>query len=166
MNRWHIDPKSEQIREVYAWFGLTMFHAQCLERQLAIILATKYVPDPTRVSITAFDNILEGLFSRTLGQLVNEVGTLAELSGGEEERLQKALRKRNWLAHQYFWERSIEFLFESGRTSMIKELQELTDSFHTLDELFTNKTIEWGETFSITQQLLDKELERLVREHS
>ena len=132
MNRWHIDSESEQIREVYTWFGLAMFHAQGLERQLAIVLTTKYVPDPTRVSITAFDNILERLFSRTLGQLLKEVGTLTKLSEDEEERLQKALGKRNWLAHHYFWEWSVDFLSGPGRTSMIKELQELTDLFHTL----------------------------------
>ena len=106
----HIDPKSAQIREVFARFGLAMFEAQCLERQLALILAMKYRPGPTEISRPEFDNILEGLFARTLGQLVREIGTLAELSDDDEKRLQEALIKRNWLAHHYFWERATEFL--------------------------------------------------------
>ena len=87
-----------------------MFQAQCLERQLAIILATKYGPGPTNISRTELDDIFDDLFSRTLGQLVEEIGRLAELTEDEEERLQEALSKRNWLAHRYFWERAIEIL--------------------------------------------------------
>lgn len=34
-----MDPESEQIREVYARYGLAMFQAQCLERALAMTLA-------------------------------------------------------------------------------------------------------------------------------
>ena len=46
----NLDHKSEHIREVSAWFGLAMFKAQCLERQIALMLATKYGPSPTRIS--------------------------------------------------------------------------------------------------------------------
>ena len=164
MNRWHMDPESEQTREVFARFGLAMYLAQCLERQLALILATKYGPGPTKITRTEFDNILADLFSRTLGRLVTKIGKLAELGEDEKEQLQKALNKRNWLAHRYFWERAAAFISESGRESMIKELQEAACSFQALDELFTNRTIEWRETVGITQQSVDKELERLVRE--
>ena len=158
----NIDHESEQVKKVFAWFGLTMYQAQCLERQLAIVLATKYGPGPTRISREDFDHILEGLFSRTLGQLVSEVGRLAGLSRDEHERLQTALIKRNWLAHNYFWERAVQFTSESGRASMIEELQETGNSFVTLDALFTQKTIEWGETVGITEQFIDEELEKLL----
>ena len=47
---------------------------------------------------------------------------------------------------------------------MIEELQELTYSFETLDELFTNRTIDHAKSLGITQQLLDETLERLVRD--
>ena len=99
-----MDPESEP-REVFARFGLAMYLAQCLERQLALILATKYGPGPTKITRTEFDNILADLFSRTLG-LVTKIGKLAELGEDEKEQLQKALNKRNWLAHRYFWERA------------------------------------------------------------
>ena len=159
-----IDPESEQTREVFAHFGLAMYQAQCMERQLAIILASKYGPSPTRISRTEFENILEDLFSKTLGQLVSNIKRLSALSEDEEERLKKALEKRNWLAHRYFWERSVEFLSESGRASMIDELQDASFLFATLDEFFTNKTMEWGESFGITQQSVDKRVELLIRD--
>ena len=161
MDQEHINLKSDQIREVFARFGLAIYQAQCLERQLALILATKYGPGPTSAE---FDGMLEDLFSRTLGTLVIEIRTVAHLSGDEEKRLQQGLNTRNWLTHRYFWERSIELLSESGRASMIEELQDAADSLHSLDELFTVKTIEWAEHIGVTQQLVDKEVERLVGE--
>ncbi len=103
------DHESEHIREVYARFGLAMYRAQCLERELALILATRYGPDPTRISEREFDAILEDLFSKTLGHLVGEIEKVAALSEEEKEQLQTALSKRNWLAHGYFWDRAVDF---------------------------------------------------------
>ena len=49
---------------------------------------------------------------------------------------------------------------------MIEELQEAAELFEALDKLFTARTIEWGREFGITQQALDQELERLLRDAS
>ena len=141
-----------------------MYQVQCLERQLAIMLATKYRPGPVRLSRKEFDNILEALFSATLGQLVGKIKNITALSEDEEERLVEALERRNWLAHRYFWERSVEFLSESGRASMVKELQVAADSFGALDRVFTDRTIEYAETLGVTQESIDKAREGLVRE--
>ena len=162
MAEWDVDADPEQIKEVYARFGLAMYQAQCLEQQLVLILATKYGTGPTKLSNIEFENVLDALFSRTLGHLVNEIGKLASLSEDEEGRLRKALTKRNWLAHGYFSDRSIDFLSESGREKMVAELQEVSEFFHSLDELFTQRTMEYLDTFGITQELIDLELNRLL----
>ena len=67
-----------------------------------------------------------------------------------------------WLAHRYFSDRSIDLLSESGREMMVEELQEVSESFHSLDELFTQRTMEYVETIGITQELIDLELNRLL----
>ena len=159
----HIDPESAQIREVYAYFGLAMYQAQCLERQLAMILATKYGPGPTRITSREFDALLEGLFRRTLGHLVNEIGAIVDVNEDEKEQLKVALKKRNWLVHHYFWDRAVEFQSESGRASMVSELQEAAEYYQALDEIFTNRTKEWGETVGVTQQSIDEHMERLLQ---
>ena len=161
MNAERLDPESEQIREVFARFGLAMYKAQCLERELVIILATKYGPGPSKITRTQLDKIFECLESKTLGHLVRTI--VPEISDDEQARLKKALGIRNWLAHGYFWERATEFASESGRASMIEELQEAADEFGALDKLFTERTIEWGETIGVTRELLEKELERLLQ---
>lgn len=159
----HIDPESEQIREVYARFGLAMYQAQCLERQLAIILATKYGPGPTRITRKDFDALLERMFKRTLGQLVNDIGGIIEVNEDEKEQLRYALNKRNWLAHHYFWDRAAEFQSRDGRASMITELQEAAEYFDAMDVIYTKRTRDWGETVGITQQSIDDHLDRLLQ---
>ena len=47
---------------------------------------------------------------------------------------------------------------------MLKELEEIVDSLRTVDQLFTNKTMEWAETFGITEQLVYQDLRRLARD--
>ena len=158
-----IDPELEQNREVYARFGLAMYQAQCLERQLAMILATKYGPDPTRISRKEFKSVFDDLFSKSLGQLVRKITKLSALSEDEEKRLKEALETRNWLAHRYFWERAVDILSVPGRASMIDELRAAAHQLHTQDEFFTNKTDEFGERFGINQQLIKKQIERSIR---
>ncbi len=163
MNIWlPSDPESEQTKEMYAWYGLAMFHAQCLEKQLGIVLATKYGPGPTRITRGQFEDLLNSRFSRTLGQLVREIRKLANLSEGEAEQLQAALVKRNWLAHHYFWDRAVDFMSEAGRDSMIEELQEAAHTFHVLDELIHRETEEWGEARGVSQEVVNKYLQRLM----
>ena len=87
MTREHIDNVSEQVKEVYAYFGLAMYKAQCVERQLAMILATRYGPGPSKITRTEFDDLLESLFSNTMGWLIRDIGELAKLSEGEREQL-------------------------------------------------------------------------------
>ena len=160
-----IDSTSGQKREVFARFGLAMYRAQVLERQLAFILMSKHIPDPTKSSEVGIDTIFERLFSLTLGQLVSEIASLTKLSEEEKEHLCKALAKRNWLTHHYFWERSVDLLTESGRDLMIEELQEAAYQFETLDDLFTSRWMKWAGAFGITDELLEKEVYQQVRDY-
>ena len=164
MTEGYIDPESEQIREVFAHYGLALYRAQCLERQLAMILASKYGPDPTRITRMDFDHSIEDMFSKTLGQLVRSIKELSALNEDEEERLKNALETRNWLAHRYFWERAVELLSEAGRELMINELRDAISLFDKLDKVFTNETMEWADAFGITQQSVEREMDRLMRD--
>ena len=83
------EQQSEEIKEVYAWFGLAMYRAQCLEEQIIIILATKYGPDPRTLSVAEYDYLFERLSSKTLGKLVREINAVAQLVKEEEEKLLK-----------------------------------------------------------------------------
>ena len=144
--------------------GLERCGSPILENRGWLILAVaERRPGPSKITRTEFDDLLESLFSKTMGWLIRDIGELAKLSEEEREQLQEALSKRNWLAHRYFWERARVFLSESGRVSMIQELQEAVDSFGALDQLLTSRTMEWAEPMGITEQMVEREMERLLR---
>jgi hypothetical protein len=65
-----LEAEAEQIREVYAYFGLAMYEVQNLERQLTMLLA---ILRKTEMS-TAWDydaRLADG-FQSTFGKLVTE----------------------------------------------------------------------------------------------
>ncbi len=159
----HVEIDPEQIREVYALFGMAMYQAQCLERQLAIILATKYGPGPANVTREELDDILARLFSKSLGQLVSDVTKLSALSRDEEQQLRTALKTRNWLTHGYFWDRAADLVSVSGRASMIEELRGIAKQFERLDDFFTGRTVDWAESVGVSQEMLNEQLERLLK---
>jgi hypothetical protein len=45
-----LDPESYRIREIYAYYGLTMYHIQCLERTLSLLCTTVYNPDADHIT--------------------------------------------------------------------------------------------------------------------
>ena len=49
---------------------------------------------------------------------------------------------------------------------MIRELKEAADVFDAIDELFTNRTMEWAATVGITEQFVNQELQRLIRDQN
>jgi hypothetical protein len=137
-----LDPQSEQIREVYAFFGLATYLAQVLERGLAMALAV--FGEDKRMTAWDYDARLAENFQATFGTLVTK---FAELSGSKypklADRLSKAVSDRNQLAHHYFWDRAIPLCSSDGRAQLIVELQRMGDEFESLDEELTNLTREW-----------------------
>jgi hypothetical protein len=103
-----LDPESEQIREVFALYGRAMFQAQCVERQIALLLASCY--DSENINEWIYEDRLSDYFSDTLGRLAQ---TFARSARDEHRALAETtceiVQDRNWLAHLYFWDRSVEF---------------------------------------------------------
>jgi hypothetical protein len=119
-----LDAESEQIREVYAQFGLAMYLAQGLERELAILLAI--VGKGEMSTAWDYDARLAENFQSTFGALVARFG---EVAGSDNQelygQLQTAVDNRNDLAHHYFWDRAVQFSSTNGREKMIEELTTL-----------------------------------------
>src|SRR5665647_507557 len=128
-----LDPESYRIREVYAYFGLTMYHIQCLERTLSMLGATVYNSNADHITRSQFDSILEVNFKKTLGQLIAQIKKSVDLSDSFENKLADALKKRNFLAHHYFWKRAMKFSHTRGQEEMLAELIQLSGYFKDVD---------------------------------
>jgi hypothetical protein len=156
-----LDPESEQIREVYARYGLAMYQAQCLERQVAMLLSLLHA-DPTRTTRAEFNHLLDGLFEQTLGALVHQMVTPGRVASDLQTRLKAALDKRNWLAHNYFWERAGQFARSDRRDAMIEELQDLAAMFDALDSELVAICFELSRKAGVTDEIVAKHLEQII----
>lgn len=157
-----IDSESSQIKEVYAQFGLVMYQVQCFERTLAILLVTAYAPDLQEITRSQYEELLGRYFQRTLGNLINQLREFITVSRYLEITLSRALQKRNWLVHHYFWERAITFLREDGRESVIKELRKIGEFFEDMDLRLTTIVKEWGRKQGITEETTQRRIQRLI----
>jgi len=159
-----MDMESEHIKEVYAHYGLAMYEAQCVERQLAILLATEYGPAFQSMTRDCYDELLKSLFKKTFGGLLHKLEKSIGIPDGFEQRLRNALKKRNWLAHHYFWERAGHFMTERGRNSMIEELRTVTEKLHELDQELIEVSKRWMEKVGLPEEIVELEKERLIHE--
>lgn len=128
-----LDPESEQIRDVYAHYGLAMYLAQNVERGLSMALALH--GQATHMTAWDFDARLAENYQATFGELVSKfLASSAAASSELTGRLQRANDLRNDLAHQYFWYRAIQFASPEGQLAMIAELRQIQEDFESLDD--------------------------------
>ena len=157
------DKEVEQLREVYAAYGVAAYQAQCVERQLAILLATRYGPDIQRNLREQQEELLETLFQQTLGGLIATLRESVHVPKSVETRLRDAQAKRNWLIHNYYWERVGHLLSDSGRQSMTQELGAMAEEFKELHQHLVRIARNWAEEHGITEDDLYAEIEELAQ---
>ena len=129
-----LDEQAQQRRETFAVYGLAMYHAQCVEKSLAIMVSSVFNkefmiadgPDEREV-------IQDAAFSKTTGQLITRLRKQVSVPSNLNDKLNKAREKRNWLAHEYFWARPDEIMTTRGREKMICELTEISEWFSNVD---------------------------------
>ncbi len=132
--------KSEEIKNVYANFGLAVYTAQCLEHELVnAFIFLDLIPQEMPVIDSlkwqqAVDTFTSKHFENTLGKMIAHLNKITDVPSELSNNLSKALKLRNWLVHDYFRERSEQFLFSEGRNEMILELQQATSLIHEVDE--------------------------------
>ncbi len=159
-----IHPESHQIREVYAAYGLCMFMCQAIETDLALLIAGVYGPGPRKITKSQFDELLQSYQEKTMGQVIRDlkktpisVELLTELENS-------VLKKRNWLAHSYFWYRAGHFNSDAGRQFMLDELRELTARFELINEKTTAICQEYRKSLGITDEIFESIQQQLQQE--
>jgi hypothetical protein len=133
----HEDMQASQNREMFARFGLAIYHLQCVERSLAMWIAFSNTRN-RHISGDQLDYEMSEEFQRTLGQIVLRLDDLPEkLPAAIIDRLPTALKYRNHLVHDYWWEKAAYPLSEKGRLTVINEQQTYIDFFEELDRLLS-----------------------------
>lgn len=164
---WQLEPlpfDAQQRREVMARFGLAAYHGQCVERQIALMLATMYNKTILFLEPEARDKAFDREFTKTLGRLAKDLGKVVDLPRTFEGRLVHAVKRRNWLTHHYFWERAAPFISRDGREEMISELQEVADYFAGLDDELKQVHQTWLDKMGITEDKVKAAMSKMKAE--
>lgn len=164
-----MDEKSEQIKEIYAQFGLAIYFAQVLEHGLVnSLISLDLIPARHHLAKTPteweeeLDSFSGRHFQRTMGQLMTDLRSVTSVDPNFDVLLRNALSKRNWLAHNFFRERATEFLSVKGREIMLKEIEECRILFEDADTQLEAIVEPVRKKAGVTDELIANELQRLM----
>lgn len=154
----------DQIREVNAYFGLAVYCGQVLEHGIVNAMVIVRLPNRDRFSKGDIDAFMDGQFENTLGRLIKNLRAELTLPQDLEELLRQALKKRNWLCHDYFRERAAEFMSEPGREKMLLELAEARELLTLADRRLSAVVQPLADRFGITETVIQTAYEAICRE--
>lgn len=163
--------EDDHVKEVYARFGLAVYHAQVLEHGLVnalvvlgLIPSRRHLarsPDEWSAEVDAF---MDRHFEATMGRVMKNLRDMTQISGDLETLLRDALTKRNWLVHDFFRERATEFMSFTGREQMLDEVGECRDLFQDADQRLEAIVTPLRNRAGITDEVIEREYRRMLAE--
>ena len=107
------------MEKIYQLIGQIIENSQYIEWNLALILRCntilKEFERTNSIPLSRFENVLQEadeladeLSRMTLGEIIHRVKEIERLRGEDIEQLERVLRTRNYLVHQYFQKHNIE----------------------------------------------------------
>lgn len=116
------EPSGDQVRDVYASFGLAYFFSEVLHRQLCHIAAMVGLPAKHLVTRPRVEERLVRAYALTLGGVIAELG--AHVPASLKEELEAAKEARNYLAHHFWFEQIHRVATVEGIGELIAMLDE------------------------------------------
>ena len=158
-----LDDDSYQNRETFARYGIAMYHAQCVEKSLAILVSCVFNKEFLQSTHDRREEIQDEEFSKTMGRLLNRLKKQITIPPNLNKTLSESLKKRNWLAHDYFLERGIQMMTPKGKKKMIEELTGLSNYFSKLDAHLTKIYENAMKKLGISETEIDEGVKRLIQ---
>lgn len=165
--------KDDHVRDVYAFYGLAMYWAQCVEQSMFIhLMFLDFFPKnlnnfkDSEKWASDFDTYEEKELGKTMGRLLQKLKNEGQPTNEVSILLSTTLEKRNWLAHSYFPHRAVEFTQEAGRAEMIKELQGMVDLFREVTAKLDAITMPIARRYGYTEEMEAKARAELLAELS
>ena len=167
MSSWipdELDPENDQTREVYAHAGLALYMAQVLEHGLANVILLARAGSPEFRSSQDYNDALDELLSKTMGEQLRRALELVDFTDEQMSALRDALKKRNFLVHDFFQERIDEFGSVAGKNRMIVELDEIRDALKNIDAEVQEITVGFWAKHGVTREMLQAEVDKMIAE--
>lgn len=150
--------RDDVVRDTYAHFGLAIYRAQVLEVGIVNAMVIGRMPDRQRIARHEIDAFMERSYRNTLGQLVRALAKYVAVPSAVAEVLDQALSRRNWLAHDYFRARAVEFSTDAGCLRMIDELQLAQQLFSDATSQLDSLVRPIRERFGLTDEAIAAEV--------
>jgi len=74
------------------------------------LMRPNFWPEGVQKTVDRYNRAFDTEFEKTLGRLISRLSQRVRIPSGLADRMKRALEIRNLLAHNYFWERSAQFL--------------------------------------------------------
>ena len=164
--------EGEHVKEVYARFGLAVYFAQVLEHGLVnALIILDLIPSRHHLARSRkewgaeVDMFMDRHFETTMGRMMKNLRDVTEVPPELDILLHDALKKRNWLAHDYFRERAKEFMLPTGREQMLREVDECRNLFQAADKQLESIVAPLRAKVGISDELLEREYRRMLEGH-
>lgn len=157
-----MDAAAEQIKEVYAQFGLAVYFGQCLEHAIVNALVVARLPKREEISQSEIDELVGQKFKLTLGRLIADLRKNQGISTQMNDLLYTALETRNWLCHGYFRDRAVQFTSVDGRNTMLSELRNAQTILQNADTALSETVAKFAAAFGINEEVVRREAKKLV----
>jgi hypothetical protein len=156
-----IDQESWLARQVYAYFGLTIYWAQCIEHGIANVAVATGQADGLISTQEEFATDHAAMLRRTMGQARTELLRRRPDLTEFEDKLRRAVTLRNFLAHGYFRERTAAFMSTEGKEAMVHELERAAEFMEQVNEAFVGLSLDMIQAMGATEERLDQIYDKL-----
>jgi hypothetical protein len=144
------------VDEVMSSYGRAMFGCQCIERILAMLLATVYRDELySRARWLDYEQLMALNFHKPLGALLGEMREKGVAFPSElESLLQEALRNRNYLAHFYFSDREVLRGIRYGEKAWRPELEQMARLFQSVADRLWAIEKSWMQKQGVSEEMI------------
>ena len=157
--------ESGDEKEMFAFYGLASFNAQCAEKALVNFAMGYKLVDDSALTQEQWLELYDRLNSNTFGRLLGQIKKRVNLPDTLLVHLDETLQKRNWLAHDFFYDYAIHMTDYDGRVQMISQLQSLITMFQIADRAIEKlSSIVWQQ-FGIDEAWIQKEMANQLSEY-
>ncbi|MEQ1721601.1 MAG: hypothetical protein ABL930_00405 [Pseudobdellovibrio sp.] len=109
--------------EMFAHYGFAVILSQKFEKAIAALLQGEFaLANKGKLPVENYLEEVTKLYKGNLGGLLKKLRTHMTIPADKEELLQKALNRRNYLIHDYFYHNESKATVTDGRMSIIQEL--------------------------------------------
>jgi hypothetical protein len=179
-----LDQHSWEIRETFAYYGRAVYMSSVVEVALAHVLLFAQFMKKVRDDYIAargkgfdrkqyerdFDAFMNDQFAQTMGNLMRRVEKFGGFDVALKAKIADAKKRRDFLTHHYWRERSIDFATSEGRERMRKELNADAEMFQQIDRDIDAASASLRASLGINDAMLDeynrKFMERVERGES